>query len=120
MTTKICSKCKVEKDVGEFYKDRTARDGLQYKCKLCAKFATREWRIEIPEKFKKDIFKWRAKNQARVRELSREASLRSTERLTDHYVKLKLGVPNPPQELIELKRLQLQIHREVKQQGEVK
>ena len=120
MTTKICSKCKVEKDVGEFYKDRTARDGLQYKCKPCAKSATREWRVENPEKFKKDIFKWRAKNQERVRELSREATLRSTERLTDCYVKLKLGVPNPPQELIELKRLQLQIHRELKQQGEVK
>ena len=120
MTTKICSKCKVEKDVGEFYKDRTARDGLQYKCKLCAKFATREWRIENPEKFKKDILKWRAKNQERVRKFSRESSLRGTERLTDCYVKLKLGVPNPPQELIELKRLQLQIHREVKQQGEVK
>ena len=120
MTTKVCSKCKVEKDVGEFYKDRTARDGLQYKCKSCARSTSREWRVENPEKFEKGVCRWRAKNQERVRESSRESSRRSTERLTDHYVKLTLDVPNPPQELIELKRLQLQIHRELKQQGEVK
>jgi hypothetical protein len=36
MEKKICSKCKVEKDVCEFHKGKT-KDGYQYKCKECKK-----------------------------------------------------------------------------------
>lgn len=35
MTTKVCSKCKVEKDVGEFYKNRARKDGRQAECVSC-------------------------------------------------------------------------------------
>ena len=35
MTTKTCSKCKVEKDVGEFNKNSRAKDGRQYRCRVC-------------------------------------------------------------------------------------
>ena len=33
--TKICTKCKVEKPVVEFHKNKSFKDGLQYKCKAC-------------------------------------------------------------------------------------
>jgi hypothetical protein len=36
MERKICSKCKIEKDVCEFHKGKT-RDEYQYKCKECKK-----------------------------------------------------------------------------------
>ena len=36
MEKKICSKCKIEKDVCEFHKGKT-KDGYQYKCKECKK-----------------------------------------------------------------------------------
>lgn len=32
---KICSKCGLEKDQSEFYKDRSKLDGLRYDCKAC-------------------------------------------------------------------------------------
>ena len=32
---KTCSKCKVEKDVGEFSRDKSRRDGLRSQCKAC-------------------------------------------------------------------------------------
>lgn len=32
---KRCSKCGEVKPVGEFYKNRTGRDGLQHYCKIC-------------------------------------------------------------------------------------
>jgi 5-methylcytosine-specific restriction endonuclease McrA len=35
MPTKICTKCGVEKDVGEFAKHSNSKDGLQYWCKEC-------------------------------------------------------------------------------------
>jgi len=42
---KKCSKCKIEKDDGEFSKDRSAKDGLQDKCKDCE----RKYRLENKE-----------------------------------------------------------------------
>ncbi len=32
---KICSKCKIEKDVSEFYKGKNTKDGYQSQCKSC-------------------------------------------------------------------------------------
>ena len=34
---KVCTKCKVEKDLNEFSKCKSAKDGLQYMCKICLK-----------------------------------------------------------------------------------
>ena len=35
--TKICSGCKVEKPVEDFYKSGSSKDNLYYRCKLCMK-----------------------------------------------------------------------------------
>jgi len=35
--TKICSKCKEEKEICEFNKDKTRKDGFENKCKECKK-----------------------------------------------------------------------------------
>lgn len=32
---KICTKCKLEKDLDEFYKTKTTKDGYTYNCKSC-------------------------------------------------------------------------------------
>lgn len=34
--TKVCTRCKVDKPVTEFFKSRAQKDGLQYVCKTCA------------------------------------------------------------------------------------
>lgn len=34
---KICSKCKISKNLNEFYKDNRTKDKLQYQCKICQK-----------------------------------------------------------------------------------
>ena len=150
MTTKVCTKCKVEKDVGEFYNRKASKDGLMYECKSCVKSrvlkwvaenpervaekfrkwaaenpervaeSRRRWRVENHEKATEQSRRWRAENLERFREIARNNYRRSVVRLSDAYVKRVLNVTNPPQELIELKRLQLQIHRELKQQGEVR
>ena len=34
---KVCTKCKIEKELSEFYKDKSTKDGLTCKCKSCGK-----------------------------------------------------------------------------------
>jgi|ERR1035437_537429 hypothetical protein len=34
---KVCSKCKIEKPVGEFHTDNSRNDGLHYNCRSCTK-----------------------------------------------------------------------------------
>ena len=154
MTTKVCSKCKVEKDLGEFPKDKTKRDGLHNMCKECRHLLHAKWRADNPEKMrgywakarannpekgraqwikwcaenpekirgyraknpekvKASRTKWRAENPEKVKACRAKCVLN----LEDPYVRGLLKLPNPPQELIELKRLQLQLIREIKQQG---
>ncbi len=43
-TTKRCPKCGDTKKVEEFSSNRSARDGLQWNCKLCTTSASKEWR----------------------------------------------------------------------------
>lgn len=58
MNTKICSRCKIEKDVGCFSKDKTRKDGLQYFCKNCRKMARK----------KEYSSRYREKNKDRISE----------------------------------------------------
>jgi hypothetical protein len=37
MKTKICSKCKVEKELCDFHNSKTEKDGKKYQCKSCVK-----------------------------------------------------------------------------------
>ena len=146
MTTKVCSKCKVEKDVGEVYKDSRLKSLHMSKCKQCKKHDSKTWRVENPDRALATISsledrrrkhsQWKERfasgslvdqrHQLRLEkhkhymEVSRAIKATYVSRLSDGYVKSVLNVTNPPQELIELKRLQLQIHRELKQQGEVR
>lgn len=60
---KICILCKVNKPVEEFYKDRTRRDGLDYKCKVCRSKVSKVFHDSRRElKQKKDRLKEKPKN----------------------------------------------------------
>lgn len=48
MKIKICSKCRKIKNIKEFYKNKSKKDGLSIWCKKCIK----EWREKNSEKVK--------------------------------------------------------------------
>lgn len=50
--TKVCSKCKEEKDVSEFYKDKKYKDGLYCWCKECNKKRSKHYRQDHKEEEK--------------------------------------------------------------------
>ena len=52
METKVCSKCKVCKNICGFSRDKSRTDGLYPSCKECEKKRFKLYRIENKEKLK--------------------------------------------------------------------
>jgi len=61
MKSKICSKCKIEKDLSEFYTSKKEKDGKQYTCISCQKI----YREENKEKYKKYSKNYRERKKAK-------------------------------------------------------
>ena len=59
---KICSRCGQVKPIGDFYRNKRAKDGLMSYCKQCNKEYQAEWSTNHKENFKANSAKWRAKN----------------------------------------------------------
>jgi hypothetical protein len=84
METKVCSKCKVEKQVCEFGNSKLSKDGLLYSCKECNNKRsvdyrknnsekvlelTRHWTKKNPEWVYNRHKKWREENPEKVKEM---------------------------------------------------
>lgn len=52
MTTKICTKCKISKDISNFSKNKNYKDGYQNQCKDCFKQYTKDNKKILSEKKK--------------------------------------------------------------------
>ncbi len=59
MKTKVCSKCKLEKNICEFGNYKSSKDGLLYCCKKCNNDRSKKYREENYEKVLSVQRKWR-------------------------------------------------------------
>lgn len=59
---KLCGVCLIEKEITEFSKKSSAKDGLNHCCKQCDRLRNIEWRLKNPEKHKDKNKKWRKEN----------------------------------------------------------
>jgi hypothetical protein len=75
--TKICTKCGVEKDTGEFPKQLKGKYGVQSKCKLCG----RKYWHENKERF----FKYRKEYYQKNREFFLERYREVTKKRSKRY-----------------------------------
>ena len=60
---KTCTKCKIEKEVTEFHRDKTRKDGLDYRCKPCIKIKTDAYGIANREVLRARTQLWRDGNK---------------------------------------------------------
>ena len=67
METKICSKCKEEKIVDYFYKDKKRKDGLRSWCKKCCLIESYNYENRNPNVVKQKTLKYRKNNQDKVK-----------------------------------------------------
>jgi len=77
---KECSKCGETKDVSEYGKLKTNKDGLKYACRCCLTIDKKRWRENNREKISADKKRWKKNNREKVlagkkrhRENNREA-----------------------------------------------
>jgi len=91
--TKPCTSCKVEKQLCEYNRDKTRKDGLQNRCKECKRQQdkeygsknkdrinqrSKEWRKANPERSKEKIKQWHKEHRERCRELQRASWQRAS------------------------------------------
>jgi hypothetical protein len=76
---KICSKCKIIKDIGEFYKNKTKKDGHEGQCKQCWSENNLKYRQLNKDKISKQRTEYRrlnkrkiARSQAKYRKLNKD------------------------------------------------
>lgn len=60
---KICSKCKIEKEIDHFYKSKNNKDGYTGKCKECIKDTVNTYRDRNLEKVKERVSNYRKNNK---------------------------------------------------------
>lgn len=80
-STKICSKCKIEKNTTEFYINKNSKEGIRSQCKICmnlsrkqyrdkniekARFKEQQYREENREKFSKSNKKYAKANKDKI------------------------------------------------------
>jgi hypothetical protein len=66
MQTKVCSKCKLEKDVCEFYKDSKKIGTYRAKCKLCLSEESKIYSKNNREKRNEIQKNWRKENKEKI------------------------------------------------------
>jgi hypothetical protein len=69
---KTCTKCKIEKDEKEFYKDNKNKDGLRYTCKLCDIHSSVTWAFNNKEKSNQNSRNRRKRNPNLYKEIQRK------------------------------------------------
>lgn len=80
IVTKKCSKCKLEKDISEFYKKRPD-------CKVCHAKKTRSWYLFNFEKVKEQSKKWHAENPQKSKEAQKTWRNNHPDKVKEHYKK---------------------------------
>ena len=63
MNTKVCSKCKVDKNLSDYYKNKSKKDGLCELCKSCLSAIQKEYYQNNREAVIQRTKKYAAKNR---------------------------------------------------------
>ena len=135
MPVKRCPKCGEEKELTEFWKcnSKKSPDGHQGMCRTCAALGVRQWEKDNPDRVKKHkagqfqrhkseyLEKkkiYRHENKENEKRISKKLKAKQVGELRNCYVieKLKRNNKNikPTPELIDLKREQITMYRELK------
>lgn len=71
METKVCSKCKIEKDVSEFYFRKRVKDNYSSACKSCEAKTVKKYQEKNKQKVSLTSKKWKDNNKEKTKEYNK-------------------------------------------------
>ncbi len=71
MESKVCTKCKEEKELSEFYKNKNYKDGYVTECKSCVIKNQRQWELKNRDSRRKYKTDWQRNNTDKSKEYRR-------------------------------------------------
>lgn len=77
---KICNKCKLEKDISNFNKDKTKKDGYRTICKKCTSIQVKIYRQNFPDKERLTKKKYRLKFKEKFSEYDKNYYIKNREK----------------------------------------
>ena len=89
MEKKICSKCKIEKGLCEFNKNKNYSYGVSNQCKECRKIVTKNYRDNNRNKLKISSSEFRKKNPDKVKENKKKYYLKNYELVNEKNKKYR-------------------------------
>ena len=81
---KICRKCKLEKELTEFYKSNANRGGYSTVCKLCKKELSKIYGENNKEKIKEHNKKYKELNKEKIREYDRKYNINNKDKIKEY------------------------------------
>lgn len=90
---KVCAHCKRPKDIGEFTKDSSRKDGRCPYCRLCNRQLANAWSAKNPKKKKASRSRWLKKKGSREkqRRANRNWKANNPEKVKDARLKREYG-----------------------------
>lgn len=84
MNTKICSCCKIEKDINEFYKKSDSKDGHHPYCKKCSSIKRKKYYQENKEHSKKTMKEYYENNKEQIRKINQKWYFKHQEEMKEY------------------------------------
>lgn len=89
---KICSKCKLEKPLEDFYKSKKGLHGHKSQCKICDRDYHKEWVGQNSDKIAIIDKRWKEENKPKLREKSKAWKKRNPEWVNAQRLKVRYGL----------------------------
>lgn len=80
MKTKLCSNCKLDKSIDEYYKDKSKKDGLTTFCIYCKKLSNKKSYTKYKEVRKEYADFYRKENKDKVKKSIKESYIKNKEK----------------------------------------
>lgn len=81
MIRKVCSKCRIEKELSEFHKRSRTKDGYNYNCKKCRSSETKDFYEKHKDKILEKIKKYRNDNKEHIKKLTKLNRIKNREKI---------------------------------------
>jgi len=84
MKTKICSKCKIEKILSEFYKDNKSKDGYRSECKICSNILHLKYNLAHRQQIQKQQKEYRILNKEKIFQINKNYYVENLEKIKEN------------------------------------